>query len=196
MYDSRLRILDITDPTNPVEIGYWDAPCWAQNVVVAGNYVYVADSEEGLRVIDVSYPALPVEVGYYNTPGSASGVAVAESYAYVADGPYFGIYDVSQALGTDDNLPISVPQTVTLYPAYPNPFNPATTIRFDLPQASAVTMTVYNLAGQSVETLVDNRLSAGTHTVSFDGSRFSSGMYFCTLKAGEFSETNKMLLVK
>ncbi len=81
-----LRIIDISDPANPSETGYYDTPGYAYDVAVAGNYAYIADYYQGLRVIDVSDPAHPVQVGLYDTLGEAYGVAVAGGYAYVADG--------------------------------------------------------------------------------------------------------------
>jgi len=80
-----LRVIDISNPSNPVEVGYYDTPGYAMGVAVSGSYAYVADWHYGLRVIDITDPSNPVEVGYYNTPGYAYGVAVSGSYAYVAD---------------------------------------------------------------------------------------------------------------
>jgi hypothetical protein len=79
-----LRVVDVSDPTNPIEIAYNNPCIWALDVAVTGDYVYLAGSS-GLRVIDVSIPSNPTEVGAYNTPGYARGVAVAGGYAYVAD---------------------------------------------------------------------------------------------------------------
>jgi len=79
-----LRVVDISDPTNPAEVGFYDTPGYAYDVAVAGGYAYVADGR-GLRVVDVSDPSNPTEVGFYDTPGSAADVAVAGGYAYVAD---------------------------------------------------------------------------------------------------------------
>jgi uncharacterized protein YlxW (UPF0749 family) len=83
-----------------------------------------------------------------------------------------------------------------LYPCYPNPFNPMTTISFDLPVTSEVSLTVYNVNGQEVQTLVNDRVSAGSHNITFDGARLSSGTYFYTLNAGAVTETKKMMLLK
>ncbi|RQW00525.1 T9SS C-terminal target domain-containing protein, partial [bacterium] len=66
----------------------------------------------------------------------------------------------------------------------------------DLPKTSNVALTVFNIAGQAVETLVNEQRPAGTHTFTFDGSRLASGAYFYTLNAGGYAETKKMLLVK
>ncbi len=84
-FDSGLRVVDVSDPTQPVEVGFHQTPGHAYGVAVAGVMTYVADGETGLRVVDVSDPTQPVGVGSYDTPGFAYGVAVAGGYAYVAD---------------------------------------------------------------------------------------------------------------
>ncbi|MBN1888095.1 MAG: carboxypeptidase regulatory-like domain-containing protein [Thermoflexales bacterium] len=84
--DAGLRVLDVSDPINPIEVGYYDTPGSARGVALAGDYAYVAAGEDGLRVIDVSNPISPTELGSCDTPGSARGVALAGNYAYIADG--------------------------------------------------------------------------------------------------------------
>ena len=79
---------------------------------------------------------------------------------------------------------------------YPNPFNPGTTIRFSLPQRSHVTLTVFNLLGQNVGTLVDETRDAGHHHALFDASGLASGVYLCRLQAGGFVQVRKMIVVK
>ena len=94
------------------------------------------------------------------------------------------------------------PAVFALASNYPNPFNPATTIKYSLPQAADVELTVYNVLGQPVRTLVAEHQSAGRYVVEWDatndsGHSLSSGMYFYRLAAGgEFLETRKMLLLK
>jgi len=80
--------------------------------------------------------------------------------------------------------------------AYPNPANPTTTIGFTLAEAGHVTVNIYNVAGQKVNTLVDNEMIAGKHSVVWDGSGFSAGVYFYTVKSGDFSKTMKVTLLK
>jgi hypothetical protein len=80
-----LRVVDISDPFNPIEVGSCDTPGRALSVAIAGDYAYVADGETGLRVMDISTRCSPIEVGFFDTSGQARSVAVAEGYAYVAD---------------------------------------------------------------------------------------------------------------
>lgn len=79
---------------------------------------------------------------------------------------------------------------------YPNPFNPSTRIGFSVPQDAHVQLTVHNLLGQKVATLIDERKSAGRHNVTFDASRLSSGLYIYRMQADGFVETRQMLFVK
>ncbi len=81
-----LRIVDVSTPANPTEIGFYDAPEYANDVAVQGDCAYVADGDHSLRVVDVSDPANPVEVSSYNTSGRAVDVVVVGGTAYVADG--------------------------------------------------------------------------------------------------------------
>jgi len=88
------------------------------------------------------------------------------------------------------------PDAFYLYPAYPNPFNPSTRISYQLGQAGHVKLTVYNLAGQEVATLVDEDQTAGEHEVTWQPEGLPSGLYFYKLKVGGFSEAKKLILQK
>jgi Spondin_N/Secretion system C-terminal sorting domain len=89
-----------------------------------------------------------------------------------------------------------VPSTFALRQNFPNPFNPSSTISYDLPRNVAVTLTVYNAIGQKVRTLVDEVQEAGTHTVLFSSTDLVSGMYFYQLRAGGFVATRRLIVVK
>ncbi len=92
--------------------------------------------------------------------------------------------------------PLVEPGRYVLFQGYPNPFNPTTTIRYQIPSASHVTLTVYNSIGQQVATLVDGEMAPGEHQVTFGGNDLASGVYFYTMKAGAFIQTRKLVLVK
>jgi hypothetical protein len=80
--------------------------------------------------------------------------------------------------------------------AFPNPFNPATRLSFDLPQAGMVSLTVYDLLGRRVAVLLNERMTAGSHEIEWQADAFSSGMYFAVLRFGEQRAVQKMLLMK
>jgi hypothetical protein len=89
-----------------------------------------------------------------------------------------------------------VPISYSLSQNYPNPFNPSTTIRFALPKSGHVELKVYNTLGQEVATLVNEEKTAGTYSAQWNASSVASGVYFYRLKAGEYNETRKLLLMK
>jgi hypothetical protein len=106
-----------------------------------------------------------------------------------------------------------IPKTYSLYQNYPNPFNPSTSIKFDLPAVRSqagipelplikgaggmfTKLSIYDLTGKEVATLVNEKLSPGSYTVNFDGGNFASGVYFYKITAGDFTGTKKMVLMK
>ncbi len=91
----------------------------------------------------------------------------------------------------------TVPETFALHPVYPNPFNPTTTLRFTvgITHASSL-LQVFDITGRLVETLIDEHLKPGTHSVQWNASRFSSGVYFAHLESESFSQSQKIILLK
>lgn len=102
------------------------------------------------------------------------------------------LLETSTAIGDKNGQP----NQIELADNYPNPFNPSTQIDFSLPQTSDVQLTVYDMLGRRVATLVDGKQRAGQHSVTFDASNLSSGVYIYQLKTDGFSKSKKMLLVK
>jgi hypothetical protein len=97
---------------------------------------------------------------------------------------------------TSGSVDANLPKVFALKQNYPNPFNPKTKISFDVPKSAQVEVSVYNLLGQRVETLVDGYMDAGAHSVDWDAARYSSGVYFYRISTPGFSETKKMTLLK
>ena len=91
---------------------------------------------------------------------------------------------------------IGVPKKFEVSQNFPNPFNPVTKINYELPNDSKVSIKVFDMLGREVATLLDEFKTAGYHTVDFDGSSLSSGMYFYRIKTNEFEAIKKMLLIK
>jgi hypothetical protein len=89
-----------------------------------------------------------------------------------------------------------VPKVFALHQNFPNPFNPSTKIKYDLPKGSIVRLTIYDITGREVEVLVNEFIAAGYHEVTFDSQNLASGVYFYKIDAGVFSDKKKMIVVK
>ncbi|NNG27996.1 MAG: T9SS type A sorting domain-containing protein [Ignavibacteriaceae bacterium] len=90
----------------------------------------------------------------------------------------------------------TTPNNYALSQNFPNPFNPATTINYQIPERSFVTLKAYDVLGNEVATLINDEKPAGSYEVSFDASSLPSGVYFYKLHAGSFTETKKMILLR
>ena len=113
----------------------------------------------------------------------------------------YGKIDATGSMGTVlivKNVPDAVPTDFSLNQNYPNPFNPSTQIRYTLPQhfKGNVVLTVFDVLGKKVTTLVDQQQSGGDFSVSWNASSVASGVYFYVLRAGNFLDAKKMLLMK
>jgi hypothetical protein len=95
-----------------------------------------------------------------------------------------------------ENNPETIPVKYNLHFNYPNPFNPATTISFEIPKRNFVTLKIYDAIGNEISTLVNGEREAGRYSVKFDGSNLSSGIYFYKITAGNYTETKKLILMK
>jgi len=129
---------------------------------------------------------------YYCSPLAADtpGWGSVQQTNFVASDSFKGLLTNVTAVEADAPSAFSVAQNS------PNPFNPTTSINFTVPKADRVTVEVYNVAGQKVDTLVNGTMSAGSHSVVWNASGKSAGVYFYTVKTGNFSKTMKMTLLK
>ena len=110
-----------------------------------------------------------------------------------------GYFDVTLASIVDGK--INLPSQYVLGRNYPNAFNPHTTFSYSIPKRDKVTIDVFDMKGRIVKTLLDNKQSPGNRSISWDarnhlGHKVSSGVYFYRMQAGNFSQTNKMVLIK
>lgn len=122
----------------------------------------------------------------------------AEQIKTLCEGEIFRIFDKSVK-----SLQISyvtnkesIPPEYVLYQNYPNPFNPATKIRFGLPEEGLVNITVFNILGESVKEVVNDKFEAGYHEVEFNASNLASGIYFYRIICGKFVKVKRMSLLR
>jgi hypothetical protein len=214
-----VQVIDATDPANlqlagsfavePVIAGTTDKPIL--EITAEEDFLFVG-TMDGVKIYDVSDLQAPFERVNYHHGFSAHALAWNNPYLYAG----FEVqeflpanllalkYDSTFVMAIEDEeLPPELPQTVQLYQNYPNPFNPVTTIRYSLPRAEFVTLTVYDILGREIATLVNDRQSAGTYSVYFDARQLASGIYFYRItagppdrRAGNFTKTRKMVLMR
>lgn len=210
-------IIENTCPTGDA-LGYWEDA----NITLNVNYSNIRGGWEGVGNIDADpmftdpenddYTFLPdspcIDAGNpdpaYNDPEDpenqgwplwpSQGMLRNDMGCYGGPGA-IELWDYQEDVPVRYRPPVQ-PATIQLRQNYPNPFNPTTTIDFSLGEPGAVSLTVFNMAGHQVATLVDGNLSAGDHSVVFDGSSLTSGIYFYNLRAGDYTATQKMVLVK
>jgi flagellar hook assembly protein FlgD len=97
--------------------------------------------------------------------------------------------------GVEEEI-IGPPRIFSLSQNYPNPFNTSTTIEYSLPEEAVVTIEIYDILGCKIETLVSGRQAAGSHAVVWEAEDVPSGVYFYRIEAGEYSQTQKCVLLK
>ena len=95
-----------------------------------------------------------------------------------------------------DIQPVDIVTTYALGQNFPNPFNPTTTIAYQIPKDGRVTIKIFDITGREVTTLVDEFKSSGQYSVKFDASRLSSGIYFYSIRSGDYNAVKKMSLIK
>ena len=160
--------------------------------------VMVESLKDGSAVINISGTEYPITI-------KVSGVNLHLSDVFggkllnetIQDGGEFTIYDSRiNKIMIDGNYINEFPISFALEQNYPNPFNPSTKIKFAVPKEANVNLSIYNVLGEMVTTLVNEEKKAGYHEVDFDASSLASGVYLYRIKAGDFVSTKKMILMK
>ena len=119
------------------------------------------------------------------------------SNGYLFAGTYgAGVYKTINSTIGVETISNEIPKEYSLSQNYPNPFNPITKIKFSLPKSSYVFLKVFDVSGKEIEILVNKNLSAGIYETEWDGSNYSSGVYFYRLKTGDYIVTKRMVLLK
>ncbi len=136
---------------------------------------------------------VPENLAYSNTSLQSAGD---DGYA-VGDLNWFPSQKAAWVQATDvQPVQSGIPEVYSLSQNYPNPFNPTTQITFSVPKAGNVELTVYNMLGQKVATLINGAVTAGQHSATFVSRDLASGVYFYRLVAGDYTSTMKMILMK
>lgn len=202
-------------------IGSEDDP-HAMTIDCFGN-VYITGSSEGTITTGYDYATVKYNslgaqqwVRRYSNPRHTSdthddaySIAVDNSNNVFVAGGSKGIHNFydftiikysqqTDKAGLNYYKPVSleIPKEYNLSQNYPNPFNPETNIKFSIPNNSFVKLTIYDITGKEIASLVNEQLNAGDYSYNFNASDISSGVYFYRIEAGDFTEVKKMMLIK
>jgi choice-of-anchor B domain-containing protein len=203
-----ITIWDIANPSVPVRVGQIaDAAATVHNIYIVGSLAYVAYYSAGFRVYDLADPTRPVLAGQYDTsPRTGEGfIGAIGAYVYLPSGNIL-ICDIENGVFAFTVTPAIASETTPdasfqLEQNFPNPFNPSTRIPFELTRGGRVRLDVYDVAGRRVRAVVDRELPAGLHEAEWDGRAAAgrsaaSGVYFYRMRAGDRTETRRMVLLK
>ena len=179
------------------------------------DYVYsgfqLANSEDEIKLIDAEGRIVDV-IEYNSSFPYSSGASM-----YLKNITYDNAVDTSWAmseveygsgdlgtpgrawddtLSTASNFDFGIPQTFVLYPSFPNPFNPITTIKFSVETFHAMSLRIFDITGRVVETLLNGEIPVGNHEITWNASRQPSGVYIVQLSNGKSVQTQKLILLK
>ncbi len=191
---SGLVAVDVSDVHNPQRRTFVSG--YFLDVEVIDSDVYVAANYLGIKLFNWQNDTTLIQKGYYNNNNySALRLATDGSNLYAA---YEGMMVFRKGTATAlEAKPSSMVRNFELLQNYPNPFNPVTEIRFNLPVNAQVQLTIFDVSGRKIKTLIDGFQTAGWHGVRFDGSNLASGLYFYRLTInGHHSLVRKMILVR
>ena len=194
-------MIRVADPTAPEIVGRVFTAGIPFGAAVLGNCAYIADGELGLLVVDVGDPENPVVVGCQPMEFQASSVAVSSGMIIVTDqGQNDGLNIAWRQCGSAVAVPDLLP-VISELNIFPNPFNPRTTISFELRQPQRVRIEVYDIAGRRIARLADHRFAAGEVSVTWDGRdaigrEVPAGTYLIRRESEDGVATGKAALVR
>ncbi len=204
---TRTLIWDVTDLDDPQFFAEYQGETTSSdhNLYIVGRHVFESNYSSGLRILDITDMAAPREVGYFDVFPAHDGVGFSGSWsnypffksgAVIVTGREAGLFIVKPTAFQVAAEAQEVPETFVLSPAFPNPFNPATTLTLTLPTAQPVTVAAYDLLGREVAVLHRGPLAAGTHRLVFEASNLPSGVYLIRADGPTVSQAQAVTLVR
>ncbi len=205
---TRTLVWDVTDLDDPVlHLEYWGTTQSSDhNLYVRGRYAFLSNYTTGLRIVDIFDINTPVEVAHFDTHEYGDGLewdGAWSAYPYLPSGTIlvnsdptglFMLKPANVAVQRVGDTP--VPASFELSAAYPNPFNPVTSLTLNLPWAGPVDVRVHDVTGREVALLLSGVLAAGPHTVHFVSDNHPSGTYLVKAKFADHVQTRSVTLVR
>lgn len=200
-------------PVFPISIRYAELTGWHRFSPISNEKIEVLVSiigggALGSGMLHITEPAAEFTAFsvplIYAGPGNPTGATIQIMITNLdTSGHHTGSYFIMDDLAFEGVVSVpgepanrELPTTFSLHPNYPNPFNPTTTFRYDVKQTGPVALTIFDLLGQEVATLVSGQHLAGTYSTTWNAVGLPSGIYLCRMSAPGFSQVQKVMLVK
>lgn len=208
MNPGTIDIYDVQNLDNITYVRNWQptnistAP--VHNVEIYGNLLFAAHYTAGVRILDITNPVDPVEIAWYDTrPQDNSNnylgcwaVYKFQSGKIIASDITNGLFVFKMTIPTSVNNLTHKPDGFEIYQNYPNPFNPETSIEYNIPENGFVKLSVYDNSGKLIKILDNSFKSRGKHNLKFNASGFSSGIFYCKIEFGGYSDVIRLVMVK
>jgi len=168
---------------------------WNSNGIDSVMIDYSTNNGAGWMTVTSSIPA---SLGTYlwtipNTPSIQCLIKISDIINLNVNDQSDSLFAIKDISGIEED---EIPESYKLFNNYPNPFNPTTKIKYQIPELSLITIRVYDVLGKEIATLVNEEKPVGNYEVDFDGTNLTSGIYFYRLQAGDYIETKKMILLR
>ncbi|MBT7790307.1 MAG: hypothetical protein HN757_15640 [Calditrichaeota bacterium] len=201
--DGNLNVFNIEDRENPELLSVVDTPDTTTIVQMKYGYIYtilansIGTREPFIHIVDLTDPANPVSVAHGETYSRPRNIYLIPPYIYTSERNALGIYECSEVVGVNHDREESAPQTTTLYPAYPNPFNSFTSLKYNLTKPASVQIGIFDTHGRQVLDITNHQLRyPGIHTEIINANSLPSGSYYAFLKVGDLQEVAPLILIK
>jgi hypothetical protein len=189
-----LKVVDVSNPLEPVIVSSIDTDHHGcSDVYVEGDYAYLVVPGTGLLVADISIPAAPAVVDTAKLIQTYGYLEVHNRTIYVANYNSFIIMEFTPGQETRIEAPQEMESGMS---CFPNPSNSNINIQYELPIETQVELALYDINGRHVQTVLNEYQTAGNYKIAWNGNSLSSGTYFCRMKIGNYTESQKMLLLK
>lgn len=197
------QIRDYCNANNKILYDFADIETWDPDFTYFGNKIPNDNCDydsDGNLIRDsnwaIEWQNAHIEgVDWYNCPSAHSQPLNANQKAYAAWWLWSRLAGWNPITGLNSELE-QIPTVIALNQNYPNPFNPATIIKYSIPGRSFISLKIYDVLGNEISTIVNEEKPAGSYEIEFAATNLPSGVYFYQLKAGDFIETKKMVLMK
>jgi hypothetical protein len=196
--EAGVQVIDLNDPLRPVAVDTFDTPGRPGKIAVQGNLAFVADGFNQMPVFDISNFSPISRVGTSLTNNGALALAMVNGVLYSAEG-YNGLSILPDAGNWVHNQKAraAISNGGVNLQASPNPFNPQTSISYQLLEKARVFLEIYNMSGKHIKTLENGKKSIGHHTLSWKAENVPSGVYLCRLHTStNVTDTRRTMLLK